>query len=81
MRVIFQTEHNEPVTDLAIANCIVNYVTDVEWSGHKEIEVDCKKVPLETGDEQRNIDRHIRTIANALLATTENVEFRASGTI
>lgn len=81
MKIIFEAEHNEPITDLAIANCIVNYITDVEWSGHEEIEVEGKKVLVEKGDEQRNIERHIRTIANALLVTTENVEFKINGVI
>lgn len=71
MKIIFENERNEPITDLAIADCIVRYITDLEWANHEEMEIDSKKVPIETGDEQKNIDRHIKTIANALLLTTE----------
>lgn len=72
MKIIFDNPQDEPITDLAIANCIRNYITDLEWLNHEKIEIDGKKVLLETGNEQSNIDRHIKSIVNALLATIDN---------
>ena len=69
MKIIFENKNNEPITDLAIANCIRNYITENVLSAIETIFVCEEEVPVYTGVEDRKINNRIRTIANLLLIT------------
>lgn len=69
MKIIFENKNDEPITDLAIANCIRNYITENVLSVTKTIFVCGEEMTVYTGVEDRKINNRVRTIANLLLIT------------
>lgn len=78
MKIVFENPLNEPITDLAIADCIRNYIIEKTLSKCERTIVDGEEKIVFAGNENDIINNHIRTIANSLLITTtgEGVEMR-----
>lgn len=78
MKIVFENPLNEPITDLAIADCIRNYIIEEILSKCERNIVDAEEKIMFAGNENDIINNRIRTIANSLLLTTtgEGIEMR-----
>lgn len=78
MKIVFENPLNEPITDLAIADCIRNHIIEEVLSKCERTIIDGEERIVFTGNENDIINNHIRTIANSLLITTtwEGAEMR-----
>lgn len=78
MKIVFENPLNEPTTDLAIADCIRNYIIEETLSKCERNIVDGEEKIMFAGNENDIINNRIRTIANSLLITTtaEGIEMR-----
>lgn len=70
MKIIFENKNDEPITDLAIANCIRNYITENVLSETESIFICGEEKTVYTGAENGIINNRIRIIASLLLVTT-----------
>ena len=78
MKIVFENPLNEPISDLAIADCIRNYIIEEILSKCERTIVDGEEKIMFAGNENDIINNRIRTIANSLLITTtgEGIEMR-----
>lgn len=78
MKIVFKNPLNEPITDLAIADCIRNHIIEEILSKCERTTVNAEEKIVFAGNENDIINNRIRTIANSLLITTtgEGIEMR-----